>query len=231
MSTTVQGVIDGALARSLANDSGQTDLASNTGELVAVISRAVQLLYTFAAFPVADGGMGRTGYFMRTTSVTVGTPSTTYVALPTGAAYTPSFTDSLNRAVATVTLEELREGRAEYPPALVIRDGKFASAARTGDPSAGSVLTADYAYLPAVLAAATNYIGATTLTDATTSNWPSFVGDEFLICHLALYLAVKDGMRDPQEIQQLSQERAAALDALGKVLRLGPTQLERIKAA
>jgi hypothetical protein len=73
-------------------------------------------------------------------------------------------------------------------------------------------------------------VGATTLNDSTTSNWPSFVGDEFLICHLALYLAVKDGMRDPQEIQQLLQERQAALESLGRVLRLGPTQLARLKA-
>lgn len=230
MTTTAQQIIDAALAKNLANDAGTTDLASNTTELLAVISRAVQQVYALAAVPQQDGGTGRTGYFTRSTTVTVGTPNTTFVALP-AAAYVPTFTDSLGRVVATVTMEELREGRAEYPPAIVIRDGKFASAARTGDPSAGSTLTVDYAYLPAVLTAATNYIGATTLTDSTTSNWPSFVGDEFLICDLALYLAIKDGMRDPQEIEALKGQRSAALDSLGRVLKLGPTQLARLKAA
>lgn len=225
--STVRQIIDAAVASSVANDA-TTPLASNTSELVAVISRRIRLIYTLAALP-NDGG--RSNWFTRTTTVTVGTPNTTYVSLPTSPepAYLPTFIDTGGRIVSVVSLEDLREDRAEYPPAIVVVDGKFRSAARTGDPAAGSVLTVEMSYLPVVMTADTDFLGATTLADATTTSWPSHVGDEYLVQDLALYLSVKDGMRDGVEVQALTAARDQAAGLLGKVLGFGQAQVTRLK--
>lgn len=222
MATIVQQILDAAIASSLANDQGRTLLANNTSELVNVVSRTVRSVYAAAALPPSDGGEGYGNFFTRTSTVTLATPSTDYVALPSSPEfrYFQNFVDNVGTPVAVVTLRDLRDGVAEYPPAVVIADGKIRSAGRLtdGDPASGAVLTFDGSYLPPVLTSTSDYIGATTLNDASTSAWPDDVGNPYLIAVLARYLALKDGARDPQEIAGYEQDMQVAAQRLAQVV-------------
>lgn len=231
MATTVQSIIDAALARSLVNDAGTTDLANNTAELTAVISRMVRSLYTLAGMPVAVGGWQVGHYFTVTQTVALGNPSTTYVALPTAPefVYIFSVTDAGNDPVAAISLMDLRDGTAETPPAVVIVNQTIRSAGRVGDPTASAVLTLDGAYLPPALTATTDYLGATTPATASTSAWPGHVGDPFVIASLARYLVIKDTMRDPTELQALDAEIGQAAQALGQVIGVAPAAITAVR--
>lgn len=203
MATQAQDIITPAIRSASANDGGQTDLANNTGELVAVVSRIVRKVYAIAGLPPVEGGGGYSNFFTRTSTVTLGTPNTTYVSLGTSPEFVflQNIVDNAGTKVSVVTLRDLRDQIAELPPAVVVADGKIRSAGRTGDPAAGAVLTFDGSYLPGILSTASDYIGATTPGDGTTTAWPGDVGDPFLVAHLGLYLAQKDGARDSEEIQ------------------------------
>lgn len=220
--TTVQNIFDAAIASSLANDQGRTILANNTAELVGVVSRTVRMVYAAAALPPTDGGEGYGNFFTRSSTVTLASPSTDYVALPSTPEFRffQNFVDNVGTPVAVVTLRDLRDGVAEYPPAVVIADGKIRSAGRLsdGDPAAGAVLTFDGSYLPPVLTSASDYIGATTPADSSTSAWPDDVGNPFLIAVLGRYLALKDGARDPQEIAAYDQAIAESATRLAQVV-------------
>lgn len=231
MATTVQDILTPAIASSLSNNQGNSPLANAPSELVAVVSRTVRQVYAQAGLPPSGGGGGYGNYFTRTTTLTLGSPATTPVALPANPtyAYIPTFTDAGGTVVAVVTLKDLRDHVAEYPPAVVVADNHVYSAGRTGDPTAGAVLTLDGSYLPADLQATTDYIGATILNDPTTTAWPSHVGDPFLIADLALYLAQKDGARDAQEIGLLTQQRTDALARLGQVIGLAQALTTQVR--
>lgn len=231
--TQAQTILTAAINTSLSNDGGSTPLANNATELLGVLSRTIKQVYAQAGLPPSGGGGGYANYFTRTTTVTLGTPATTPVALPTNPqyAYIPTFTDVGGTVVAVVTLQDVRNSIAEYPPAVVIADNKVFSAGRVGDPTAGAVLTLDGTYLPPDLTVPTDYIGATTLNDATTSAWPSHVGDPFLIYDLALYLAEKDGARDAQELQGLAASRSDALARLSQVIGVAQATTTQVRPA
>lgn len=231
--STAQSIIDGAIHRSLANDEGQTDVASDQGALTVVLSRLVRSVYTLAALPPGLGGLGEANYFTRTTTVTVGTPNTTFVAMPTAPefAFIPTFTTAGGVVVSVVTLVDLREGVAEYPPAIVIADNQFRSAARPGDPAANDTLTLDGAYLPAAMTAVSHVVGATTPTDASTSQWPEHAGDQFLVDAMAIYLATRSGDRDQLELGEYKEGLANAAEILGAVVGVAPAKLTKMIAA
>lgn len=218
MSTTAQQIIDAAVGSSLANDGGTTVLASNTTELVGVLSRVLRQIYAMAGLAGEQSGFNQdSAMFVRTSTVTMGTPATTAIAFPVLATRLLQIVDAGGDYVSMIGLADLRAGIAELPPAVVVADRTVRSAGRLGDPTAGAVLTVDYAYSPAPLASASDILGATTPSDATTSSWPSEVGDPFLTHWLARYLSVKDGTRDPAELQQLNallQQDAAVLAGL-----------------
>lgn len=220
MATTGADIIAAALPTALANDLGRTSLANNTQELLGVISRDLRSIYYAAALPPDDGGDGYGNYFTRTATLTLGTPATTPVALPSSPefCYYQNFVDNVGAVVNVVTLRDLRDSVADYPPAVVIADNKIRSAGRTGDPQSGAVLTFDGSYLPPALTLDTDYLGATTPTDATTTSWPSGAGDPYLINRLALYLAQKDGARDEAEIQGYLRLIEEAAQKLAKVV-------------
>lgn len=208
--TQVQDILTPAIASALANDQGRTALANNPAELVAVVSRTVRSVYAAAALPPTDGGEGYGNFFTRTGTVTLGSPATGYVPLPTTPEFRffQNFVDNVGVIVSVVTLRDLRDAIAEYPPAVVVADGKIRSGGRPGDPEDGAVLTFDASYLPAILTATTDYIGATTPADATTTAWPGDVGDPYLIAVLGRYLALKDGARDIEELQGYERQIA-----------------------
>lgn len=216
--TAWSDIITAAIARSLLNDVGVTPLASDNTELLGVGGRLMRKVYLSAAMQPPQGWQ-RGNFFILTTTLTVGTPNTTLVALPASpeVGQILQIVDNVGTYVAAVSLQDVRQDMAECPPAVVVQNNKIRSAARTGDPAAGATLTVDYSYLPPSPTAITDYVGATTLSDSTTSAWPSSVGDQWLVDELALYLAVKDGTRQPAELQALqssAQESAQALSSL-----------------
>lgn len=233
MATTVQEIMDQAIASSLANDQGRTLLANNAAELVAVVNREVRAIYAAAALPPTDGGQGYGNFFTTTGTVTLGTPATTYVALPTSPSfcYFQSFVDNAGTVVKVVTLRDLRDGTAEYPPCVVVANNQIRSAGRTGDPQSGAVLTFDGSYLPPDLTLATDYIGALTPTDPATTAWPSYVGDPYLIAQLALYLAMKDGARDPAEVAGYQAAVAKTSGLLAQVVGATVARFNDVRTA
>lgn len=232
MATTYQTILTAALARSLANDAGTTTLGSNVSELVAVVSRLTRQVYSLAGLPPEAGGIATGQYFARTSTVTLATPATTFVALPTTPEYLYLFaiTDAGGAKVSRASLRDLREGLAETPPAVIVQDQTIRSCGRLGDPTDGATLTLDGTYLPVEATLATDYIGATTAATASTSHWPGHVGDPFLIASLARYLVVKDTLRDPGELQALDAEIAEASSLLGKVIGVAPAKLSAVRA-
>lgn len=208
-------IITAAVARSLLNDAGVTPLASDPSELLGMGGRLMRKVYQAAALSPPKGWQ-EGQFFVTTTTVTIGTPNTTFVSLPS----TPEvgqiiqITDNAGTEVAAVSLTDLRQNLADCPPAVVVQNNKLRSAARTGDPAAGAILTVDYSYIPPAPTAITDYVGATTLTDATTSAWPSQVGDQWLIDSLAKYLRLKDGTGGASDLDASIQEHGSMLGDL-----------------
>lgn len=229
--TTAQTILDAAINSSLANDGGTTDLASDTTELLGVLNRFVQAIYTEAALPDEVGGMGRANYFLSSQTVTLGTPSTTWVALPTSPTYLyiPLVLDNAGGPISVVSLLDLRQGTADYPPAVVVAERKIRSAGRSGDPTATAVLTLEGSYLPGDLTSTGHFIGAITPSDSSTTAWPNFVGDRYLIDSMALYLAMKAGDRDTAELQYLTGEADQSAARLAGVLGVSPARLAQVR--
>ena len=227
--TTAQTIIDAAIASSLANDGGTTVLANSTSELLGVLSRVVRQVYTLAALDRPAGFNRDGGMFVRTGTMTMGSPATTRVAFPTDAVRLLSIVDVGGDYVAMVSVGDLRVEVAELPPAVVVADRTVRSAGRTGDPTAGAALTVDYAYVPAMMTATSHVIGATTPSDASTSSWPSEAGDGFLVRWLARYLAIKDGTRDPAELDQLTAQLGQEAAALGSLLGVDAAKLAAVQ--
>lgn len=221
MTTTAQALIDAAIASSLANDAGRSDLANDTSELLNVLNRKLADIYTLAALPPEYGGLSRGDYFGATTTVTLGA---SFVALPTSA-FRHTFTTSLGVRVAVVPQADLDDGLAELPPAVVVQGNTVKGAGRSGDPGNGATLTVAYTPPPGTLTLGTHYIGATTPTDASTSRWPEGAGNPFLVAWLARYLALKAGDREEPELGRLESDLSAASQTLGTILGVAATRL------
>jgi hypothetical protein len=221
MATQVSTILTAAIASSLANDGGRSELASDTTELIAVVDRKIRQIYAYAGMPKEYGGMGAGDYFAAASAVVLGASP---VALP-AAAFRHSFVNALGVRVAVVSQADLEDQVAEMPPAVLIRQDKVLTAGRTGDPLSGDTLTVRYTPLPGPLALLTDYIGATTPADAATTVWPAWVGDPFLIDWLARYLALKAGDRDPAEMQALEQDLQSDAALLGQLIGVEATRL------
>ncbi len=220
MATQAQAIITAATATSLANDAGRTDLANDASELLAVLNRKIKQLYALAGMPKEFGGMGSGDFFATSAAVVL---AASPVALP-AAAFRHVIEDATGRRVTVVPRADLIDGVAEMPPAVIIEQQKIISAARPEDPVPGATLTVHYTPLPA-LTSVTDYIGATTPADATTTSWPDWVGDPFLVAVLARYLAVKAGDRDADEMAALNQDLQEAATLLGAVIGIDATTI------
>ncbi len=219
--TTAQQIIDAAIATSLANDAGQSELANDTTELLNVLNRKLAQVYTLAGMPRDVGGAGRGDFFATVAQVTL---AATAVALPAAAFRHLITRNSDGKRVRVATRADLLDGVAEIPPAVVIEQQKIISAGRAGDPVAGDVLNVFYTPLPDLLTAGSDFIGATPRTDASTTQWPR-IGDAYLVCFLALYLARKAADRDPAEIESLGAELGEASRILGTLIGVEATRL------
>ena len=235
MATQAGTILDAAIASALANDQGRNELASDREELRGVLSRILQQLYTVAALPTSENGWGRGAYFSRTLSVTLDAlDATTPVDLPSPrpAVIRGVFFASTGQEVAVVSSVDVRRGLADGPPGVIIEDGQMRSAGRLegataggwGDPGVGAVLDLEACYLPADLTADTDYVGATTPADATTTAWPD-AHNQYLIDQMRYYLAIKDGARDPEELRSIQADLAAGAQTLGSVLRINAARL------
>ena len=229
--TTAQSILDAAVAMSLANDQGQTTLANNTSEALGVLNRQIRVVYTLAALPPSAGGSNRHGAMFTTqVPVTLGTPASTRVAFPSSPEIIRvlGISDAGDDVVAMVTVADVGQGVAEVPPAVIVENRTIRSAGRTGDPTAGAVLTLDVSYAPALLTSTAHYLGATTPTDATTSAWPA-AGDSYLAHWLALYYCVKDGTRDAAEQQSLEQKLGMDAQVLAGIIGVSAAKLAAIE--
>lgn len=221
MATTAGTLITAAIDSSLANDQGITDLANDTTELLDVLNRKIRQIYTLAGMPKWAGGMGKGDYFATSAPVTLGAAP---VALP-AAAFRHIFTTTAGVRVATISRADLVDGVAEMPPAVLIEQQKILSAGRPGDPVNGETLTVYFTPIPALLTAASHYVGASTPSDASTSQWPDWVGDPFLVAWLARYLAFKAADRDPGELAAIQQDLVEAAIVLGSLIEVDATRL------
>lgn len=227
--TTVQTIIDAAVQSSQWNDGATTSLANNTSELVGVLSRAIRQVYTLAGLPPEAGGFEQHhAAFVRATTVTMGSPATTRVNFPAETIRLLALTDAGDDYVAQVDVLQVRRGVAEIPPAVIVADRTVRSAGRTGDPTAGAVLTADICYIPAVMTAASDFLGATTLGDASSSQWPEAAGDPFLVAWLARYLAQKEDRSE--SIPGIEAQLTQAAQMLGALLGVASARLTAIDA-
>lgn len=221
MATQSQAVLDAAIASSLAFDGGTTSVANNTAELLNVLNRRLGFLYTLAGTPSEDGGFGQGDFFGTSTTVTL---SASPVALP-AAVFRHRFTTADGTRVAVVPQSDVVDGIAELPPAVTVRQNQVLSLGRSGDPIPGDVLTVYYTPVPGTLTLGTDYIGATTPSDSTTSVWPSAVGDPYLVNWLRRYLSNKSADHDPDELQSIDQDLQESASALGKVIGIEMTAL------
>ncbi len=222
MPTIVQDIIGPAIASSVANDLGQSELANNPDELVAVISRRVRQVYTLAAMPKSHGGMGKGYYFATSELIVIGaSPS-----VLSEAAFRHSVVrDPAGTRVAVVSQADLDDVRAEMPPAVVIEGAKLRTAGRPHDPVIGESVRVRYTPLPAVLTATSHYIGATIAADPSSTVWPGGVGDPYLVAWLARYLGIKGGDRDPQELEEIKTDLQAAADLFAAVVGVDAARL------
>lgn len=228
--TTAQTILDAALNSSAWNDGGNTSIGNNPEELVAALSRTVRQVYVLAA--QGNGMDPRHAYFVRSTTLTLSATLATAVALSSNAAGLDilrvlAVTESGGDPVAVVPIHEVRLGLAEIPPAVILLDKTIRSAGRTGDPTASAVLTLDVAYAPPPLTLASHFIGATTLTSASTSSWPEAAGDPYLVAWLARYLAAKEG-REDAEIAGYQEALAQSAAMLGDLIGVAGARLAAV---
>ena len=221
MATPASSVLNAAISSSLAFDQGTTPVANDQTELLNVLNRRLGYLYTLAGAPSARGGMGQGDFFGTSTTVTL---ASSPVALP-AAAFRHSFVKADGTRVAVVPQSDIVDGIAELAPAVTVQQNKVLSLGRAGDPVPGDVLTVYYTPLPGTLTLATDYIGATTPSDATTTFWPSAVGDPYLVAWLRRYLCYKSADHDPSELQAIDQDLQEAAQALGTLIGVEATRL------
>ena len=218
MASTVQQIIDAAVDRSLLNDDQVTELTSDTGPIIAYLDRIVNQVYVAAARPPDAGENAKRDYFATSDTVVLVAGSK---ALPTAPApaWTPLFLTAAGARINVASRRGIVDGVAELPPAVIVQQNTVYTAGRTGDPGDTDTLTVIYTPVPGPLALTTDYIGATTPATASTSVWPSHVGDEYLISALAEYLGVKAGDRDPTELKTLADDKNRALALLMALVR------------
>jgi hypothetical protein len=221
MPTQAADILSAVIASSLAFDGGSTPVANDTGELLNVLNRRLGYLYTLAGAPSARGGMGQGDFFGTSSTVTL---SASPVALP-AAAFRHSFTTALGTRVAVVPQNDIVDSVPELPPAVTVQQNQVLSLGRTGDPIPGDVLTVYYTPLPGSLSLPTDYVGATTPSDSTTTVWPSAVGDPYLVAWLRRYLCYKSADHDPTELQAIDQDLQEAAQALGTLIGIEATRL------
>ena len=183
VTTTVLDILRGAYGRSLKNKAGA--IASEQVELVRVVQRAEQGLFSFAARinPQYFGDQATVAVASSAWPLPETAEAVFRIEMPTGA------------EVAVVPIED-RLLEPEKPSVYFLGKG-FRSVGGTSDPVAES-LTMFYARRPATLTATTSLLDTL---------WPEAHND-LLIDEVAIYLAIKDqGSGRDLELKAIMEER------------------------
>lgn len=184
MSTTVQQIIESAVARSTANDPGKLTV---DGELIPKLNRRYQSIFARMALVGGDNLVAKTTLTFASSppSVTLPTDIVDIVRLETNAG-------------ARTYLVPIRDKDRTWvmAPAVFRQGNSIVSLARSGDPIAGDTWTLFYKDAPATLSA---------LSSTLDTRYPVRYEDA-LVIDLALYMAVKDENRDAQRIGALQNE-------------------------
>lgn len=212
--TTVGDILDAAIHKSLMNDEGRSPLVGDEALVIKELDRVVKELYVEASRPARPGQPERNDYFGETTDVVL----SSFIGTVPSSVWTPTFT--LAGARVHLTSEAaIVDNLAPVTPAVYILKDQVFSGQRTGDPLTSATLVAKFTAPPGTLTDRAHFIGATTPGTASTSVFPELVGNRFLITSIALYLAVRDGIRDAAELTEYKTELQTAHDALFELLR------------
>lgn len=203
MSVTVQSIVEASYARSSANDPGK--LATD-GELVAVINRVYQALFAIAAAAAPDR------YVSRTTLVLAGSPASGTLAADV--IDVRRVQTAAGAKVNVIPVEEIDKGW-HLAPAVYRQGGSLVSRAAAGDPAATETLTLWQLDAPAAL---------TALADVLDPRFP-VRHVELIIDKVAMYLASKDGGRNPNDFAQLKVSHDANLEMFLRLSGLSLTAL------
>jgi hypothetical protein len=200
MATTCRTLIEAAWNSSAAND---PDTLATKSELIGVIDRRLKQLYIIAA--------RYNPFFFGTTSSVTG--DGTKWARPTDAelvitAYGDGTAGGGGDAKLTgtpeVSIVPFNDQDSELSPKIYQLGRDYYSAGSASDPSAstdGDKIKFYYAKQPADLDPSLDWEHA---TNTLATDWPEQFND-LLVLHLAYYMALKDTVRDPNELQVLAQ--------------------------
>jgi len=218
--TTVEDIMFQAIASIGVSDAAIDQLADQN-EIFLYLDKIIQNFYTMAATPQELGGFGSGDYFMTNSTLTI---AATPPALP-NASFVPILVDAAGTRVHVVKQIELAKGIAELAPAAVVQGNTLQTAGRSGDPIAADVITLYYTLRPVKLVKLGDFIGATTVDDATTTKWPEYVGDRWLVARLALYLATKIPEPSQAVVGRIQKDIEEAAAALAQVVGVSATRL------
>lgn len=184
MSTTVQQIIESAIARSTANDAGKLTV---DGELIPHLNRKYQSIF-------ARMGMQGGDNFIAKTSLTfAGSPPS--VALPTDIADIVRFETATGARTYLVPVRD-KDRTWVIAPAVYRQGNTVVSRGLTGDPIATDTWTLFYKDAPTTLSALASTLDA---------RFPVRF-ENALVVDLALYMSIKDENRDPNRIAALQRE-------------------------
>lgn len=230
--TTAQIILTDAINRAIENDAGDSEIARDQeGEGLRVLNRYIQRIYALAADPASWGAQP---YFLTTGSLTLGSPATTFVALPTTprVARLVQVTTATGASVAIHTGPDARRQLLDFPPGIILQDQRVRVPGppfRVGDPVAADALTLDYAYYPADLATLEQVIGAIDAGDPD-SPWPAAAGDPFLIDLMARYYCIKDDAARA-DLGPLGEDIQADAETLAGVFGINAASLVQLSDA
>jgi hypothetical protein len=209
MTTTVQQIIEGAYAKSTANDPGR--LATDA-ELLTRLARTYALMTALLARQRPDE-------WTSTTSVTLAGADVGF-DVPADTIEIRRIQNAQGKQVHLIPSNE-RERTTHIAPSMFQQGQRVSSRLLGGDPAAADVLSVLW------LAPAT---GLTTLAQTIDPRFP-LRHVEVLVGDLALYLDTKDDERDPGSFQKLAADHTFHLQSVAAEYNLEASALEFMHGA
>jgi hypothetical protein len=197
MATTVQQIIESAIARSTANDPGKLTV---DGELIPHLNRKYQSIVARMAQQGGDN------WLAKTTVTFAGAPPS--VTLPTDIVDIERIETAIGGRTYLIPVRD-KDRTWVLAPAVYRQGNTLVSRAATGDPLAADVWTLFYKDAPTTLSALSTTLDA---------RYPVRY-ENVLVVDLALYMAVKDENRNPERIaalqRELDAENALIIELIG----------------
>lgn len=196
MATTVQQLIESAIARSTANDPGKLTV---DGELIPLLNRKYQSIFARMSLQGGDNLLAKT------TLTWASSPPT--VALPTDIVDIVRIQTAAGGRTYMVPVRDI-DRTWVIAPAFFRQGNSLVSRNLTGDPIAGDVYTLYYKDAPATLSA---------LATSLDARFPVRF-ENALVVELALYMAIKDENRTPERIGALQRELETENALVGAII-------------